>query len=147
MPCSTAACAPPPRRVAWAGSTPSRTCWGRAASRTHTFSGRPPAVTTISTPKTCARCWRRGCGPWFNPRRNHRNRMTDLLPDVPLFEQPGVPPLGPADETIRRFVADMAEFGGATLDLGDAAREICGRAIADTEPYFAVQGVRRVQDA
>jgi hypothetical protein len=69
------------------------------------------------------------------------------LPEIPLFEDPQAAPAIAADPAIARFVAEMRELGGATLDLGDQARALCDRAIADTEPYFTGRGAKRVQDA
>lgn len=69
------------------------------------------------------------------------------LPDSPLFERETFDPTAYADDDLRRFVTTLHERGGATLDLGDAARALCDRAVADTEPYFTGQGAKRVQDA
>ena len=69
------------------------------------------------------------------------------LPDIPVFEDPDAPLRGHPDPEMNRFVREMREFGGAILDLGEAARALCDRAVADTEPYFTRRGARRVQDA
>lgn len=45
------------------------------------------------------------------------------------------------------FVRAMAREGGALIDLGDEARVLCDRAVADTDGYFEVEGIGRVQDA
>jgi hypothetical protein len=50
------------------------------------------------------------------------------------------------DPETERFVRALARDGYAVVDLGDAARALCDRAVADTEPYFAA-GALRVQDA
>jgi hypothetical protein len=69
-------------------------------------------------------------------------------PQVPLFEDPdfeAARDLAGLDEMTRRFVLDLREHGGAILDLGEAARDLCDRAVAETDALFR-QG-RRVQDA
>jgi hypothetical protein len=73
--------------------------------------------------------------------------VPESLPDIPLFEDLRVPIPPQADPATARFVADMREYGGATLDLGPEALALCDRAIADTEPYFTEKGAVRVQDA
>ena len=72
-------------------------------------------------------------------------------PEVPWFEGDDVEAyLGRSgfDAETEAFVRDLARDGYAMVDLGDQARALCDRAIADTEPYFARKGgVNRVQDA
>lgn len=69
------------------------------------------------------------------------------LPAMPLFEDPAFAPsaLEGMDRPTRQFVLDMHETGGAVIDLGEAGRALCDRAVAETEPLFA-RG-NRVQDA
>jgi hypothetical protein len=51
------------------------------------------------------------------------------------------------DEPTRRFVRQMAQDGGAPIDLGPGAIALCDQAIAETEHYFRDGGTSRVQDA
>lgn len=52
------------------------------------------------------------------------------------------------DPEIEAFVRSLAEKGYALVDLGDEARALCDRAIADTERYFGRKGSgNRIQDA
>ena len=51
-----------------------------------------------------------------------------------------------ADAQTAEFASSLSERGYAVIDLGDEARDLCDRAVAETEPYFE-DGVTRVQDA
>jgi hypothetical protein len=51
-----------------------------------------------------------------------------------------------ADPETLEFARALSERGYAVIDLGDAARNLCDRAVAETEPYFS-DGMTRVQDA
>lgn len=51
------------------------------------------------------------------------------------------------DEGTAAFIREMAEHGYALVDLGEEARELCDRAVADTRRYFRRPGNSRVQDA
>jgi hypothetical protein len=51
------------------------------------------------------------------------------------------------DQETVDFVKQMAEAGGAVIDLGDHNRPLCDQAVAETEHYFATGAVSRVQDA
>lgn len=70
-----------------------------------------------------------------------------MRPVIPLFEDPGVdldrhasiPP------EFRSFAREMRERGGAVIDLGDEARALCDRAVADAGRMLG--SGRRVQDA
>jgi ectoine hydroxylase-related dioxygenase (phytanoyl-CoA dioxygenase family) len=70
-------------------------------------------------------------------------------PSVPWFESDQLEAylerskLDPVTET---FIRDFARDGVAAVDLGDAARALCDRAVAETDGYFA-RGATRVQDA
>lgn len=70
------------------------------------------------------------------------------LPRVPRFEDPAFDPardLAGLEPELARFARDMHATGGAVLDLGEAARELCDRAAAEVEGML--KGGRRVQDA
>jgi len=51
------------------------------------------------------------------------------------------------DAETQAFIRQMAEHGYAAIDLGDEARALCDKAVADTAKYFARPGIARVQDA
>jgi len=51
------------------------------------------------------------------------------------------------DAEVRAFCTGLAENGVGLLDLGEEARALCDRAVAETDPYFADGATVRVQDA
>lgn len=73
------------------------------------------------------------------------------LPEVPWFEGDGLEAYlaeGDLDVETTAFVRSMAAHGYALIDLGDDARALCDRAVADTEPYFERHpSANRIQDA
>jgi hypothetical protein len=69
---------------------------------------------------------------------------------IPLYESPFLDAdLAAAghDAETEAFVRALAQDGGALIDLGEEALDLCDQAARDTDPYFADGGVRRVQDA
>ncbi len=72
------------------------------------------------------------------------------LPQRPHFESDGLEAYlarSGFDAATEGFVRQMAERGYAAVDLGEEARGLCDRAVADTARYFDRPGVARVQDA
>lgn len=72
------------------------------------------------------------------------------LPQRPHFESEGLEAYlagSGFDAETDTFIRRMAEYGYAAVDLGDEARALCDRAVADTAGHFAKPGVTRVQDA
>jgi hypothetical protein len=70
-------------------------------------------------------------------------------PQAPWFEGDGLEDhlvRARLDPDTEAFVRALARDGFAVADLGDEARALCDRAVADTEAYFAA-GAVRVQDA
>lgn len=73
-----------------------------------------------------------------------------MLPERPWFETEAYEDYivrSGFDTETAAFIRDMAEHGYAVVDLGDEARALCDRAIADTRRYFKRPGISRVQDA
>lgn len=71
-------------------------------------------------------------------------------PDVPPFEGAALDAYLAAtdfDAETRAFILSLAEHGYALIDLGDEARALCDRVIADTEPRFEGGRFNRLQDA
>lgn len=74
-----------------------------------------------------------------------------MTPDVPWFEGPEVEAYlarSPFDAETEAFVRSLATKGYGLIDLGDEARALCDRAVAETEPHFERRpGTNRIQDA
>jgi hypothetical protein len=72
-------------------------------------------------------------------------------PELPWFEGPELEAYlerAGLDANTEAFVRSLARDGYALVDLGDEARALCDRAIADTERYFGRRGSgNRIQDA
>ncbi|WP_374468202.1 phytanoyl-CoA dioxygenase family protein [Phenylobacterium sp.] len=72
-------------------------------------------------------------------------------PEVPPFEGPELDAYlarAGVDAETEAFVRSLAERGYALVDLGDEARTLIDRAVADTDRIFAAQpGMNRIQDA
>lgn len=72
-------------------------------------------------------------------------------PSVPPFEGADLEAYLAAsrfDAETGGFIRSLAEKGYALVDLGDEARALCDRAVADTDPHFARRpGANRIQDA
>jgi hypothetical protein len=72
------------------------------------------------------------------------------LPDRPWFETDDYEAYiarSGFDAETAEFVRHMARQGYAAVDLGEEARALCDRAVADTARYFKRPGIGRVQDA
>jgi hypothetical protein len=75
---------------------------------------------------------------------------SETRPDIPWFEGGEVEAYlarSNFDAETEKFVRDLARDGYAMVDLGDEARALCDRAVADTDPLFARRGYNRIQDA
>jgi ectoine hydroxylase-related dioxygenase (phytanoyl-CoA dioxygenase family) len=74
-----------------------------------------------------------------------------VRPDVPWFEGPDVEAYlarSAFDAETEAFVRSLATKGYGLIDLGEEARALCDRAVAETEPHFDSRaGANRIQDA
>jgi hypothetical protein len=67
-----------------------------------------------------------------------------------MFESANFDPavsIAALDAPTQRFVLSMHETGGAVIDLGEAGRRLCDKAVRETERLFTDPPCRRIQDA